>query len=251
MGNVKRLELWCHLHVTSLPGRDVRNIRPLDFCWTECTITNLVSHLAHICISVCSHRQVYVIYFDVNNASNLIPQTLVTSLGTTTNTRTQVASDRQPTPASKRLPRLACPPSTHPQCLLPVSRTDHLVALRVMSSQAKELTEGENCREQHVDALGPFSLSWFWLLRWAPDQTSYIITGKCAYRNDFEPTLKHSDEIAHDFFLHLRVGLGGTLFGWLGFWAHTGVVLRYNHVTVNRHLDEAAVPDCCVRKLCS
>jgi len=25
------------LYVMSLPERDVRNIRPLDFCWTECT----------------------------------------------------------------------------------------------------------------------------------------------------------------------------------------------------------------------
>jgi hypothetical protein len=25
------------IYVTSLPERDVRNIRPLDFCWTECT----------------------------------------------------------------------------------------------------------------------------------------------------------------------------------------------------------------------
>ena len=38
MGNVKRLELW-QLYLTSLPERDVRNIRPLYFCWTECTCT--------------------------------------------------------------------------------------------------------------------------------------------------------------------------------------------------------------------
>jgi len=37
MGRVKRLELWWQLYVTSLPERDVRNIRPLDLCWTECT----------------------------------------------------------------------------------------------------------------------------------------------------------------------------------------------------------------------
>jgi hypothetical protein len=38
MGKVKRLELWWQLYVTSLPERVVRNIRPLDFCWTEGTI---------------------------------------------------------------------------------------------------------------------------------------------------------------------------------------------------------------------
>ena len=37
MGKLKRLELWWQLYVTSLPEWDVRNIRPLDFCWTECT----------------------------------------------------------------------------------------------------------------------------------------------------------------------------------------------------------------------
>ena len=37
MGKVKGLELWWQLYVASLPERDVRNIRPLDFCWTECT----------------------------------------------------------------------------------------------------------------------------------------------------------------------------------------------------------------------
>jgi hypothetical protein len=37
MGKLKRLELWWQLYVTSQPERDVRNIRPLDFCWTECT----------------------------------------------------------------------------------------------------------------------------------------------------------------------------------------------------------------------
>ena len=36
MGKVKQLELWWQLYVTSLPERDVRNIRSLDFCWTEC-----------------------------------------------------------------------------------------------------------------------------------------------------------------------------------------------------------------------
>ena len=28
------------IYVTSLPERDVQNFRPLDFCWTECTMTN-------------------------------------------------------------------------------------------------------------------------------------------------------------------------------------------------------------------
>ena len=37
MGKVKRLELWWQLYLTSLPERDVRNIRPMDFCSTECT----------------------------------------------------------------------------------------------------------------------------------------------------------------------------------------------------------------------
>jgi len=37
MGKLKRLELWWQLYVTWLPEWDVRNIRPLDFCWTECT----------------------------------------------------------------------------------------------------------------------------------------------------------------------------------------------------------------------
>ena len=37
MGKVKRLELWWQLYVTLLPRRDVRNIRPMDFCSTECT----------------------------------------------------------------------------------------------------------------------------------------------------------------------------------------------------------------------
>jgi len=37
MGKVKRIELWWQLYLTSLSERDVRNIRPLDFCWTDCT----------------------------------------------------------------------------------------------------------------------------------------------------------------------------------------------------------------------
>ena len=35
MGKLKRLELWWQLYVTWLPVRDLENIRPLDFCWTE------------------------------------------------------------------------------------------------------------------------------------------------------------------------------------------------------------------------
>ena len=37
MGKEKRLKLWWQLYRTSLPERDVRNITPMDFCWTECT----------------------------------------------------------------------------------------------------------------------------------------------------------------------------------------------------------------------
>jgi hypothetical protein len=40
MGKVKRLDLWWQLYITSLPERNVRSIRPLDFCWTECTSSN-------------------------------------------------------------------------------------------------------------------------------------------------------------------------------------------------------------------
>ena len=37
MGKVKRLKLWWQLYVTWLPEWDVRNIRLMDFCLTECT----------------------------------------------------------------------------------------------------------------------------------------------------------------------------------------------------------------------
>jgi hypothetical protein len=37
MGKVIRLKLWWQLYITWLPERDVRNIRPMDFCSTECT----------------------------------------------------------------------------------------------------------------------------------------------------------------------------------------------------------------------
>jgi len=67
-----------------------------------------------------------------------------------------------------------------------VWRTDHLVALTVMSSQAKELTEKKTVANGTSMTLGPFSPSWVWLRRWAQEQTVYIITGNCAYGNDFE-----------------------------------------------------------------
>ena len=41
MGKVKWLELWWQMHVMSLPEQDVQNIRPHDFCWTECTVNLL------------------------------------------------------------------------------------------------------------------------------------------------------------------------------------------------------------------
>jgi len=37
MAKLKRLELLRQLDVTSPPEWEVQNIRPLDFCWTECT----------------------------------------------------------------------------------------------------------------------------------------------------------------------------------------------------------------------
>jgi len=50
MGKVKRLELCWQLYLTSLPVRDVRNVRPLDFCWTECTLHNILyTSLRHCC----------------------------------------------------------------------------------------------------------------------------------------------------------------------------------------------------------
>ena len=36
-GKYERLVLWKQLYVSSLSKRDLRNFRPLDFCWTECT----------------------------------------------------------------------------------------------------------------------------------------------------------------------------------------------------------------------
>jgi hypothetical protein len=37
MEKYERLESWWQLHVTSLPEREVRNFRPLDFGWAERT----------------------------------------------------------------------------------------------------------------------------------------------------------------------------------------------------------------------
>jgi len=58
MGKVKRLELWWQLYRASLPERDVRNITPMDFCWTECTCrspryasnTNLTGARHNLCV---------------------------------------------------------------------------------------------------------------------------------------------------------------------------------------------------------
>jgi len=36
MRKIEGLELWCQTYVTWLSERDVRNIRPLHFCWTDC-----------------------------------------------------------------------------------------------------------------------------------------------------------------------------------------------------------------------
>jgi hypothetical protein len=50
-------------------------------CWlqSQSTIANLVSHLAYLCLSVCSQRQVYAIYHDGSNASNLVTHTFLFS----------------------------------------------------------------------------------------------------------------------------------------------------------------------------
>jgi len=52
MGNVKRLELWWQLYGASLPERDVRNFRPLDFCWTECTYNVTFRHVHIMTVAV-------------------------------------------------------------------------------------------------------------------------------------------------------------------------------------------------------
>ena len=44
MGKVKRLELWWQLYRTSLPVWDLENLRPMDFCWHECTYSSTHSH---------------------------------------------------------------------------------------------------------------------------------------------------------------------------------------------------------------
>ena len=62
MGKVKRLKLLLQLYVTSLPERDIRNIRLLDFCLTECTFfllslsrlfvpQSLPKRVLHICLT--------------------------------------------------------------------------------------------------------------------------------------------------------------------------------------------------------
>ena len=52
MGKVKRLELWWQLYRTSLPDRDLENFRPMDFCWTECTL-----HPADVNIALLPRQQ--------------------------------------------------------------------------------------------------------------------------------------------------------------------------------------------------
>jgi len=47
------------------------------FLKIKSTFTILISYLAHICLSVCSQRQVCVICCDVSNAPDLVPHTLV------------------------------------------------------------------------------------------------------------------------------------------------------------------------------
>ena len=49
MGKVKRLELWWQKYVTWLLERDVRNIRPFDFCGTACTLQLLVKLWSRFC----------------------------------------------------------------------------------------------------------------------------------------------------------------------------------------------------------
>ena len=82
-----------------------------------------------------------------------------------------------------------------------------------MSSQAKELNEEETGANNTLTTLGPLSLPVIWLLRWAQQQTDYIITGNCASGNDFESRLKPSAQIAHDFLY-----LGGGDLGWITIW---------------------------------
>ena len=65
MGKVKLLKLWRQLYVTWLPGRNVRNIRPMDFCSTECTHTH-THHLTSLLWSLLTRE-----------ANGLIKHTLV------------------------------------------------------------------------------------------------------------------------------------------------------------------------------
>jgi len=57
---VKRLKLWWQLYVTSMPARDVWNIRPLDFCWTEYI-------QKHCKMKKCSTISMCLIYHNWNN----------------------------------------------------------------------------------------------------------------------------------------------------------------------------------------
>ena len=65
MGKVKRLEFWWQLYVTSLPERDARNIRRLDFCWTECTHRELCSKM-FLCTSLELGFQIILCTFTVH-----------------------------------------------------------------------------------------------------------------------------------------------------------------------------------------
>jgi hypothetical protein len=42
-GNDEGLELWRQAYVTWFPEKDVRNCKPLDFCWSECTLLPLTT----------------------------------------------------------------------------------------------------------------------------------------------------------------------------------------------------------------
>jgi len=138
--------------------KDKLNSYQHDFLQYKSTITNLVSYSAHICLSVCSKRQVYVIYCDVSKVSLLVCQTLVSPLlGTTATTRTLASSGPWPISGNERPSWSAWIPFTQSQCLLAVWRTNHLVALTVMSSQAKELTEEKTGARSTLTTPGPFA----------------------------------------------------------------------------------------------
>ena len=48
MGKVKRLELWWQLYRTSLPVRDLENVRPMNFCSTECAYYNIMGPPSYV-----------------------------------------------------------------------------------------------------------------------------------------------------------------------------------------------------------